>query len=444
MPRRTRSPHPGVVLLPPDEAGRHPTHRARYEDPDTGKMVKERLDPMALRTKEARRDWAIRKSRALAKRRVELDGGAPRATGTGLSSAIERYYEDHPELRPATVQAYRDATKKLTAWAARQGITSGDDLTGPLLLGFRATLVREKKTVRGPNGTRVAIDARRSPHSANRELRAVGTVLTYVRRLGLLPRLTLEGIHDGLQKLRTPIEPPECLRQGDVQRLLEAALRHDAAVFVETRAEHAGEGRPGTTLRHVAIAPLTAVLLLTGMRLGEALVLEWGHVDLDALDHDGNRAGEIRIGAASKTARGRVVDLVVSPALRALLAALRLRSGGKGTVLGLSRNDAQAAARRLVGTYGAPNGSNWHALRATCGSYLTNSPGIFGAASAYRSAKQLGHSVQIAERHYVGVIRGIPPTAKTLEAAMQIVEPMERVVASVGARPAAAKKMGVG
>jgi hypothetical protein len=62
---------------------------------------------------------------------------------------------------------------------------------------------------------------------------------------------------------------------------------------------------------------------------------------------------------------------------------------------------------------------------------LTNAPGIFGAASAYRSAKQLGHSVAVAERHYLDVMRGIPREARTLEAAMQIEKQMTRVIAAV-------------
>src|SRR5262245_52194540 len=86
--RRTRSPHPGVVLLRPDPAGRHPSWRARFEDPDTGRTTKITLDPMALSTAEARRDWAIRKSKALARRRMELETGAPRTTGTAFSEAI--------------------------------------------------------------------------------------------------------------------------------------------------------------------------------------------------------------------------------------------------------------------------------------------------------------------------------------------------------------------
>jgi hypothetical protein len=56
-------------------------------------------------------------------------------------------------------------------------------------------------------------------------------------------------------------------------------------------------------------------------------------------------------------------------------------------------------------------------------------------AAAFHSAKQLGHSVVIAEKHYLGRIKSIPATAKTLEAAMQMIE-------SVGARPAARRKTG--
>ena len=52
-------------------------------------------------------------------------------------------------------------------------------------------------------------------------------------------------------------------------------------------------------------------------------------------------------------------------------------------------------------------------------------------ASAYRSAKQLGHSVSIAERHYVDVMRGIPRDARTLEAAMQIEAQMAAVIDAI-------------
>jgi hypothetical protein len=76
-------------------------------------------------------------------------------------------------------------------------------------------------------------------------------------------------------------------------------------------------------------------------------------------------------------------------------------------------------------------------LRRTTGTFLTNAPGIFGAASAYRSAEQLGHSVQVAERHYLGLVRGITPESRTLEAAMQIEEEVDKLLskARVGRRP---------
>lgn len=39
--RRKRSPHPGVVLLRPE--GDHVSWRARYVEPDSGRLVKELL-----------------------------------------------------------------------------------------------------------------------------------------------------------------------------------------------------------------------------------------------------------------------------------------------------------------------------------------------------------------------------------------------------------------
>ncbi len=429
-----------MVLIKPDPA-RRIGWRARYVDPDTGRTVKETLDAVVLTTTEAREDWAVRKSKALAQRRLELEGGATRATGTQLADAIGTYFRDHPQLRESTRALYRTAADRLLEWASRNGIRKGDDLTRASLLAFRASRLRVKLAApiaKGKRGARGEAAAPRKPSTVNVELRAVRAILGYLRRLGLTARLTSDDLRDGLQPLDAPRERLECMKPAELQRLLEAALRHDGATFKETRSEHAGDGEPGSTLRYEPISPFVAFVLLTGMRLDEALTLTWSQVDLDALDHGGEKVGEIRLTTATKTHKPRDVGLEVSPALRALLAALHERSG-KGSVFGLSRGEARAAARRLVSDFDAPEFS-WQVLRQTCGSYLTNAPVIFGAASAYRSAKQLGHSVQVAERHYVGLVRGIPREARTLEAAMGIEQHVEAITAAIRARPAATQR----
>jgi hypothetical protein len=114
---------------------------------------------------------------------------------------------------------------------------------------------------------------------------------------------------------------------------------------------------------------------------------------------------------------------------------MHVRSGGKGRVFGVTPGEAQAAEKRLSREFGAPAGSGWQALRRTCGTFLVNGPGIFGAASAYRAARQLGHSVAVAGKPLPGVVRGIPRDARTLEAAMQIEEQVKRVIEAVGSRP---------
>ncbi|HVY27035.1 MAG TPA: hypothetical protein VHB79_10810 [Polyangiaceae bacterium] len=430
--RRTRSPHPGVVLLRPDPDGRHPHWRARFRDPDSGRVVK--LTIAELTTAEARRDWAIRKAKTLGKRRMDLEAGAPRATGTTLSDAVGQYFEDHPHLRAATLETYRTASKKFLAWADKVGLRSADDVTGARLVAFRAEVVKEpkRKHARGAKrGSQQTTPEQRSPYTINRELQSVQNVLSYLRSLALLPRITTDDLRDGLKHLPTGSTRIDYRKPAELQRLLQAALRHDAETFAATREELAGERPKGTTPRYPAIAPFVAMALLTGMRFDELLTLTWKQVDLEALDNDGNAVGEIHLTAATKTHRARTVGLEVSPGLRALLAALKLRSGGKGLVFGLTRGEAVAAEKRLRSAYGAPAGCNWQALRRTCGTYLTNAPGIFGAASAYRSAKQLGHSVQVAERHYVDVARGIQKDARTLEAAMQIEDLLSRVTERV-------------
>jgi integrase len=416
--------HPGVVLIPPK--GRN-GWQARYKDPDSGKFKWE-APPETVTNADGREQWAKRKSQQLAKRRAELDGGAPRATGQSLKDAVDRYFAAHPHLRDRTVEGYRGATAKLQRWAEAQQMESGDELSRAALMRFREWLIttpKQKTVTGGKRGQRVDGDKPRGAERVNSEMRKVRTVLGYLSDAQLLPRLNREDLRIALKRLPVTVERVDFLKPVEMTQLLQAALAHDAATYRETRAEHAGQGRAniGTTKRYTPIAPFVAFVLLTGCRFGEALQLDWREVDFDALDHDGKPVGEIHLrGTATKTRSARTVDLAVSPSLRTMLGNMHERSGKptEGSVFGLSRHEANAAARRLLMEHKAPKRFTWQCLRRTCGTYLTNAPGIFGAASAYRSAKQLGHSVAVAERHYLGLVRGISPSARTLELAMQI------------------------
>ena len=166
-------------------------------------------------------------------------------------------------------------------------------------------------------------------------------------------------------------------------------------------------------------------ILLTGCRLGEALRQQWESIELD----DGN----IHIGTESKTSLPRDIDIAPSPALGRLLAAQRLRTGGKGSVWGLTEDEAGGAMDRLRAEYGAPKGFTYQILRVTCQSYLASAPSIYGAASIFLAARRGGHSVAVCEKHYAGAARNISPEARSIEAAMGIEREADQVIASIAA-----------
>lgn len=407
MAKRRSKRHPGVVLIKPDEKART-GWRVRFRDPDSGRMVKRTIDPV-LRTRAQRADYAIRVSERLARRRLALEGGATPATGLPIAATVERYFDGHPHYRAETLRLYRRVADKFLRWAAATGVQTCDDLNRAKLLAFRETILHESNHARARNRT---IGHRsRSPHTVNKELRALSAILHHLFDLDVFAHVTYDDLRRALRRIKAPMERPVYLRPKAAQKLLQATERHDT--------------------EHPPIGPFVLTLMMTGMRLGEALSLTWKQVDLDAPGDDGAPAGEIYVTAASKTHRGRMVDLSVSPALRKLLTAMRLRSGGRGRVFPhLDEYQARKALHRLIEEFGAPD-TKWITLRKTAGSYLTNAAGVFGSASVYRSARQLGHSVQIAERHYLGVVKGIPREATTLEAALQVEREAAQIAASV-------------
>jgi integrase len=268
-------------------------------------------------------------------------------------------------------------------------------------------------------GKKVSTGEPRSAHTVNRELRSVRVVLGYLSELDLLPRLTFDDLRRALKRLPVSVERLAFLRTAELSQLFRASLVHDATVVKQT-------GRHVADATYPAIAPFLAFILFAGTRLSEAIELTWGQVDLEE--------GEVHLTGATKTKRARTLDLSVSDALRALLKALKRKQEPTERVfLWLKLDTAVAAGKRLRADFGAPASFTYHGLRRTCGTALTNSS-IFGAASAYRSARQLGHSVTVAEKHYTGVLKGVSNDAKTVEAVLGIEAEARAVVEFTRAR----------
>lgn len=454
--RRIRSPHPGVVLKQRTLPSGYKIWRARYVDPDTRRTKYKTLDRTALSNAEARRVWAIQKSRELAKRRMDIESGAMPFSTKSTEDALKEYLDGcKNRVRKHTVTHYTFSCKQFGAWCSAESIDIVSKLTSGDLARFREYVIglRRRTSVKeGDRGERREAKQRLSPNSVNMRLNAVKVMLNQWRRIGLVGRISRDDITDSLRLLQVPRDEPEILRTAQLQKLLESALAHDSERFKMTREEHA---KPltltkGTTFRYEPIAPFVVCVLLSGMRRIENLNLSWPDVDLDALDHERRKVGEIRLKAsATKTKQGRTIGLEVSPALHRLLSAMKLRAAQQPYVFGgknpYTVDFVESTRERLIKEYGAPAFS-WQALRATCSTFLTNAPGIWGAATVFLSARQLGHSVAVAEKHYLGVHRGISRDARSLDEAMGITKILNAIINEVATRPseAVAEKLEAG
>lgn len=446
--RRFRSPHPGVKIRKRywPKSGLT-TYSAIFLDPDTGKMASVSLTELGHLNEVQRKDYCVRKSKEIQRRKDELAAGGQRRTQTDINVAVDRYLEEKGrEIRARTVEIYGEALQRFRDWVKIANIHLAEHLAPHHLHQLRAYLIglpKRQAEKGGKRGKRSEGIERRRPPSINRDIRSIRTMLTYWRRRDLTPLLTSDHLIDRLQFVKEPKGLKTFLMQDTLALLLAACQRHDAVKFTETRAEHAGDVPVGSTPRYFEITPFVLTVLLTGCRVGEVRKLQWRQVLLEhkyiALDDT----------EGVKTATGRRISLDECPLLSLMLAAMKLRSGPTPFVFGgateLSKEVADNCRDRMLRQFDAP-AFTWQELRRTCGTFLSCASGIRGAGSAWLSAARLGHGLDVAQKHYLGVLNNIPVEAKTLEAAMGLEDAMRTYLArrfNVGREEGGAAKVAV-
>jgi integrase len=387
------------VLVKPD--AEHPKWRAEWDDPDSGKRRRTTLERVDAKTFETREAWAVAKSEQLQRAHSDRNLGIARPIDVTFPKATEAYIASGGKrggFEPGTVRTYTDA---LEAFASIVPVTLTRELTVAHLATFAESRRKTGKRIALAGGKRGATRARglRSVHSVNKELRAVKSFLRWARKAHGV-QLSRDEIAEGLEAIRVVTERRDFLRPEQIRELLDACAKHDAKMFDLTREEHDGKREPGTTPKFKPIAPFVRFLLLTGLRVSEALEVEWRDVEDDRI--------HIR-AAVAKTKQIRDVDLSVAPT-----ALPRKRRAASERIFDFTADEVRAAQRRTIEDedFDAPEWSP-QALRRTCSTYFTN------AFNAWRSAKSVGHSVLIAERHYAGLVK-VPAGVTTLEQAMGI------------------------
>ncbi len=372
--RRIRSPHPGIVLLP---ANAHHARRIRYKDPDRpGKFKIEGVDE-ELEGKELLR-WLKRRSLWLQSRKLE-SRPPPTRIGLSVDEAIDQYLDTCKRLGEGTQDAYARSANRIQRWAGLPKYTHEFDLG--VLTRLKTWLDRDDLQAT----------------SVNHHLRHLSPMFQYWRRAGLAPRLTKDAIAEGLKQLKAHPEPPKALKVAQIQELV-VTLNGGVA-----DPSSAGS-RSGQSHRHPAFRKYVLLLLLGGLRAGEAI-----RVRPEFLEPERLRLP----GTITKNHKTRYIDDYIAPSLRGILEEHAPRPEAR---MFWFQHQAALDWRFKLGV-----SFEWdfQQLRQTCGSYLANAGGIARSASVQIAAQRLGHEIATAEKYYLDQVI-VDQGARTLEEAMGI------------------------
>ncbi len=416
-----RDKHPGVSHYKREGYGQV----ANYTDPLTGRRRTLSLARLGIQSKSAACIWAKDKYDEDQRTRADISiyGVAATYAREKIGECVTRYLAHvKPELRPRTLATYTTDLEQFTSWCDGHGVADGLDLTTRHMMEFRRCMTEQALRVQAKGakrGARREAQKTRAPATVSKVLGSVKAFLNWCRR-AKLARLSSDDLRDTLKGVRSAERRINILTPAQIEAILFAALAHDAAT---------ANAKVNPRYRCREFAPWVLFVALTGCRAGEALALTWDSVQLDAADGYGNPAPSITLeGTATKTRKMRRIDLTICPSVVDLLRRLESETGGVGRVFvngPETAEDVKKARMRLLSKHESPRFSP-QLLRQTCASYLASAPNIVG--SLYRSAAQLGHSIQVAQNYYLEALVGIPADARTLETALGI-EKVARTIA---------------
>lgn len=375
----------------------------RYTDPTTGRTKQPRLS--GVTTLDAAEAAAETLSRTLQRRKLDvtLAGGREYAGSTcTVREEIETYVTSvglkvsrrGKRTSKVTLQRYRCGLGEFASWLESRGVTQLGGLS-------RATLsewLESRRTLPARGHARLV-------STVNQEVKPVRQMLIAAAIAGRLVHLSSDAIRGVLKRLTQPAPEPRCYSVVELRAILQAALDMDV--------------HPKRPRRAPAIAPIVATALLSGMRRGELAKLQCNEVLFDApseYDPDVTTGLDvIRLPAhKTKTHQKRDVELApYSPLLGELLQALKRGRPGHERLLRVGYVALGDYAKRLR-KFGAPHDFSFQGCRSTCATYQSPLPG-----NAKAKAARLGHTLAVADMHYLALPSGTPVSAPDLETVMK-------------------------
>jgi integrase len=415
---RGESKHPGVVVIPPREGRRY--FSLRYREPESGTKREPRLEGVTT-DKEAEVS-AMTLYRNLQRRelQVTLAGGHAFASSVAtLRQEIETYLTSvkckvsrrGKPTSKVTLRLYRDGLERFATWCEAQDCKQLNQLARTTLSAWKASRFIESTWC---GKTRMV-------SSVNQEVKPIRQMLVAAALAGRLVHLNSDAIRGALKRMTQPAPVPVCYSVPAIRALLRSALAYDVSPFKPARS--------------APLAPIIAAGLLSGMRRNELATLQVFEVLFDApSDYD----PEVTTGLdvlripkhKTKTGQARDVEMApYSPMLGYLMRELTLGRPGREYVFGLGYQQIGTRIREMKENLATvPKGFCIKNLRSTCATYQSPLPG-----NAKAKADRLGHTLKVAEEHYLALPSGTPLTAPDLESVMQCKAELLEVIARVRA-----------